>query len=64
MASILVHGGPSVIWDEIRQQTRNFFEALHAKRKFEPIPVPYTYVDADVTIDGHRFTDVGIRKKG
>ena len=51
-------------WDTIRYQSRNFFEALNAKRQFEPIPGPYTYVEASVTIDGVKFPKVGLRKKG
>ena len=51
-------------WDTIRHQTRNLFEVLNEKRKKAPIDSPYTYVDASITIDGHSFPDVGVRKKG
>ncbi len=51
-------------WDTLRYQSRNFFEALQPKRQFEKPPSPYTYVEADVTIDGVNFPRVGIRKKG
>ena len=51
-------------WETIRNQTRNLFEALSEKRKEAPIAGPYTYVEASVTIDGHRFPQVGLRKKG
>ena len=51
-------------WDTIRYQSRNFFSALNAKRQFAPIPGPYTYVDASVSIDGVKFPKVGLRKKG
>lgn len=51
-------------WDTIRNQTRNLFEVLSEKRKEAPIDGPYTYVEASVTIDGHRFPKVGLRKKG
>lgn len=51
-------------WDTIRYQSRNFFEALNARRQFEPIPGPYTYVEASVSIDGVEFPKVGLRKKG
>ncbi len=51
-------------WDKIRFQSRNIFTALQEKRKHEPIDGPYTYVHADVTIDGVEFPGVGIRKKG
>ena len=55
---------PTGDWDKIRYQSRNFFEALNARRQFEPIPGPYTYVEASVTIDGVKFPKVGLRKKG
>ncbi|MCH2064957.1 MAG: CotH kinase family protein [Roseibacillus sp.] len=51
-------------WDTIRKQTRNLFEVLAEERKQAPIEGPYTYVDADITIDNHRFPKVGVRKKG
>ncbi len=51
-------------WDTIRYQSRNFFSALNAKRQYEHLPGPYTYVDASVTIDGVKFPRVGLRKKG
>ena len=49
-------------WDTIRYQSRNFMPTLHESRKFRPIEPPYTYVDANVTIDGVEFPQVGIRK--
>jgi len=51
-------------WDTIRHQSRDFMSALDKSRQFEPIPHPYTYVEASVTIDGILFPKVGIRKKG
>ena len=39
-------------WDTIRNQSRNLFEALEAKRKDGPIKGPYTWVTAKVKIDG------------
>ena len=51
-------------WDKIRYQTRDFFSALHESRKVAPPEAPYTYVDGSVTIDGVRFPNVGLRKKG
>ncbi len=51
-------------WDTIRKQSRNFFEALDASRKNGPIPGPYTYVPAEVKIDGHDLGRIGLRKKG
>ena len=55
---------PSGDWDTIRYQSRNFFEALNAKRQFGHIPGPYTYVEASVSINGVKFPKVGLRKKG
>ncbi|MEC9349631.1 MAG: CotH kinase family protein [Planctomycetota bacterium] len=55
---------PAEDWDTIRYQSRNFFEALNAKRQFGHIPGPYTYVEASVSIDGVKFPKVGLRKKG
>lgn len=51
-------------WDTIRKQSRNFATALAEGRKEKPLPRPYTYVEASVTIDGVEFPQVGIRKKG
>jgi len=51
-------------WDKLRHQSRNLIENLHEKRKDAPIESPFEYVQADVTIDGHRFPHVGVRKKG
>jgi len=51
-------------WDEIRNQTRGFAEALQPARQFGPVDSPYAYVDAEVTIDGVRYPAVGLRKKG
>ena len=51
-------------WNTIRNQTRNLFEVLNEQRKKAPIDGPYTYVEASITIDNHRFPNVGVRKKG
>ena len=51
-------------WDTIRDQTRTIMDALPEERKFAPPESPYTYVFGNITIDGVRFPDVGIRKKG
>lgn len=51
-------------WDEIRKQTRSFAEALGPSRQFETVESPFSYVTADVTINGVRFQNVGLRKKG
>ena len=51
-------------WNTIRRQSRNFFSALGAARQDAPPKRPYTYVRADVIVDGVTFRDVGLRKKG
>ena len=51
-------------WDTIRRQSRDLLSALPESRKTAPTKSPYTYVEADVTIDGVNFPRVGIRKKG
>ena len=51
-------------WDALRFQTRDFASALNAQRKYAPLETPYQYVSADVSIDGHLLTGVGLRKKG
>ena len=51
-------------WNKIRFQTRHFVEVLNESRQFKPPEHPYTYVDANVSIDGVEFPKVGIRKKG
>ena len=51
-------------WDTIRLQTRSFGSALDHRRKQAPLEKPYTYVNAQVTMDGVTFPVVGIRKKG
>ena len=51
-------------WNTIRNQSRNLFEALEAKRKDGPVKGPYTWVTAKVKIDGEEFPEIGLRKKG
>lgn len=51
-------------WDSIRYVTRDIRTELGAERQFGPVESPYKYVKADVTIDGVKFKDVGLRKKG
>lgn len=48
-------------WDQLRHQTRSLVGSLAADRVWES---PFEYVPADVTIDGQRIENVGIRKKG
>jgi hypothetical protein len=51
-------------WDELRTQQRNLLSILTGDCLDEPFEAPYTYFHADVTVDGERYDDVGIRKKG
>ncbi len=51
-------------WDTIRKQSRDFMEALSGDRREGPVAGPYTYVKADVEINGVTFSGVGLRKKG
>ena len=51
-------------WDTIRKQSREFVEVLSAERREGPPESPYTYVKADIEIDGQIFKGVGLRKKG
>ena len=55
---------PEEDWDTLRYQRRTRENALPPNRKFQPPPSPYTYVEADVTIEGVTYKKVGIRKKG
>ncbi len=51
-------------WESIRYVTRDIRTELGAERQFGPVESPYEYVKADVTIDGVKFKEVGLRKKG
>lgn len=51
---------PQEEWDIIRTQTRNFVTALSKK----PAERPFTWTKANVTIDGVKIDEVGLRKKG
>lgn len=47
-------------WNTLRLQSRSFTEALSRELQDSP----FTYVKADVTIDGVLIEEVGLRKKG
>ena len=47
-------------WDQVRRQTRTWSEAL----ALEIPESPFTWVKADIAIDGKWIENVGIRKKG
>ena len=51
-------------WDQLRYQQRNLLEILVGDCLEQPFDSPYTWFHADVTVDGERYADVGLRKKG
>jgi len=51
-------------WQKLRAQSRTIQMALNAARKRGTFEKPFSYFEADVTIDGVTFSKVGIRKKG
>ena len=50
-------------WDVLRQQARSLVDLLTNCLK-GPFPDPFTYFKGQVTIDGKKIADVGVRKKG
>ena len=51
-------------WDDLRTQTQTIFTLLKGDCMAEPFPSPFTYFEADVTVDGERLETIGVRKKG
>ncbi|MFQ5665032.1 MAG: CotH kinase family protein [Candidatus Binatia bacterium] len=51
-------------WDTLRNQSRPLLEALGCSRSPGPPPKVFDFFSADVIIDGHTVTNVGVRKKG
>lgn len=51
---------PEESWDKLRRQTRDASTAFNGL----PNRKPYTYVKADLWIDGLKIPSVGVRKKG
>lgn len=52
-------------WDALRAQSRTLESTLARPECLdEPFASPFTYFPAEVTIDGARYAQVGIRKKG
>jgi hypothetical protein len=51
-------------WEELGSQQRNLLAILTEDCLEQPMESPYTMFHADVTVDGVRYEDVGIRKKG
>ena len=51
-------------WATICSQGRDFNTISDPKRNDSPPENPFTYVEAEIVIDGFTFPRVGIRKKG
>ena len=51
-------------WDELRAQTRTFFDIFGGDCLADPFESPFTYFRADLTVDGDQYPQVGLRKKG
>jgi hypothetical protein len=51
-------------WDAVRLQTRGVDLLAGADCQSQPFENPFTYVHAEVVVDGVKLTDVGLRKKG
>ena len=51
-------------WEELRQQTRDRIDIRGAECLALPFPSPFTWFQAEVRIDGRRYPNVGLRKKG
>ncbi len=51
-------------WDKLRNQERDIVAEFSPDRLQRPRKSPYTWFSADVTIDGTRIKNVGIRKRG
>lgn len=51
-------------WDELRFQTRTILDIFGEGCGISPVPSPFTYFSASVTIEDETFDKVGIRKKG
>jgi hypothetical protein len=51
-------------WDALRAETRSVLDILGGDCLAQPFESPFTYFPADLTVDGERFAEVGLRKKG
>ena len=58
---------PPVDWDALRHQTRNYPELVREIETgclAQPFTEIFSWFQADVTVDGELYPDVGVRKKG
>ena len=52
-------------WDQLRRQTRTWGDAFGGTECLaQPFDRVFSWFAADVTVDGQRYDDVGVRKKG
>lgn len=51
-------------WDTLRNTSRDIFEMLKGDCLAQPFDSPYEYYPASLTVDGERFEEVELRKKG
>ena len=51
-------------WNELRYQTRTIQGLIQQRDSGLPYESPFTWFKADAVIDGQRFEEIGIRKKG
>lgn len=51
-------------WAELRDQERNFYELFGEGCMDGPWPSPYTWFEAEATLDGEALGPIGVRKKG
>jgi spore coat protein H len=51
-------------WESIRYVRRDLRTELAPERQFGPLKGPYEYIMADIVIDGVKFKNVRLRKKG
>ena len=52
-------------WDTLRRQTRTWGDAFGGTECLaQPFASVFSWFTADVTVDGQRYDDVGVRKKG
>ncbi|MEZ4463885.1 MAG: CotH kinase family protein [bacterium] len=55
---------PAEEWERMRLEGRSFATIFQPGCLDQPFPDPFTWHSATVTIDGERFENVGVRKKG
>ena len=51
-------------WEALRFQTRRFEDVIDQRARGVPFSTPFTWFKAEAFIDGERFGEIGIRKKG